>query len=267
MKKGNLSNFAHRAQNGLSKHSPEIFLGLGLIGAGTSVVLAIKATPKAMQLIENEKIYKEESGEEFTKFDYLKVGWRPYLPAAITFGASVMCLVGSRSIGARRTAALATAYQITETAFSEYRDAAIEALGDKQEKVIREKVAEKQLSKNPLSEANIIISKKDNTLFYDPWSGRYFESDIDIIKRIINDLNRELMMDMSGYMSLNSLYSRISTESKIELENTKAGEVLGWNISDGLIKEHFIPRITEDNKPCVVLDFENPPVYGYTSNY
>lgn len=267
MKKGILSNFAHGAQNGLSKHSPEIFLGLGLIGAGTSIVLAVKATPKAMQLIENEKSNKEKGGEEFTKIDYLKVGWRPYLPAVVTFGASVGCLIGSRSIGARRTAALATAYQITETAFSEYRNAAVEALGDKQEKIIREKVAEKKLAQNPMNESNVIISKKDNTLFYDPWSGRYFESDIDVIKRIINDLNREMMMDMSGYISLNTLYSRISNASNIDLECTNSGEVLGWNISDGLIKEHFIPKITEDNKACIVLDFDNPPVYGYENNY
>ena len=36
----------------LIKHSPEILTGIGIAGAITSTVLAVKATPKAIRLIE-----------------------------------------------------------------------------------------------------------------------------------------------------------------------------------------------------------------------
>ena len=39
----------------LSNHSPEILIGLGIASMTTSTILAVKATPKALKLLEYEK--------------------------------------------------------------------------------------------------------------------------------------------------------------------------------------------------------------------
>ena len=47
MRKNNLSLVLKGAQTFLSKHSPEILVGLGITGMVTTTMLAVKATPKA----------------------------------------------------------------------------------------------------------------------------------------------------------------------------------------------------------------------------
>jgi len=44
--------------------------------------------------------------------------------------ATIMCVVGSNSINARRVAALASLYSITETALDEYKAKVVETIGE-----------------------------------------------------------------------------------------------------------------------------------------
>ena len=48
----NISTIIKSTKSFLGKHSPEIFTGLGIAGMITTAVLAVKATPKAVELIE-----------------------------------------------------------------------------------------------------------------------------------------------------------------------------------------------------------------------
>ena len=54
MKKSFVKNLIKGVLIGFDKHSPEILIGLGIASAVTSTVLAVKATPKALQLIKEE---------------------------------------------------------------------------------------------------------------------------------------------------------------------------------------------------------------------
>ena len=55
MNKKDVTKFISVAKATLSKKSPEILTGLGIAGMVTTTVLAVKATPKALELIEDEK--------------------------------------------------------------------------------------------------------------------------------------------------------------------------------------------------------------------
>ena len=62
MNKKDVTNFINSAKTALSKRSPEILTGLGIAGMITTTVLAVKATPKAISLLEEAKLdshYKE----------------------------------------------------------------------------------------------------------------------------------------------------------------------------------------------------------------
>ena len=50
----------------VSEKSPEILIGIGLAGMLTSTVLAVKATPKALDILEEHK------DEDLTNFDKVK---------------------------------------------------------------------------------------------------------------------------------------------------------------------------------------------------
>lgn len=275
MKKPNVTNIFKTAGATVSRHSPEILTGIGIAGMCTTVILAVKATPKALRLIEDEKnrqncgLYKEakDNGydscprvDQLKLLEVVKVAWKPYIPAAVSGIVSISCLIGANSVNARRNAALATAYKLSETAFAEYRDKVVETVGEKKEKVVREKVNEKRITDNPVTKNEIIITEKGNTLFYDVMSSRYFKSDIDTIKRIENKLNKRMLSEM--YISLSEFYDEIG------IDHTKNSDDLGWNINkDGLIEFDFDSKIADDGTPCIVLDYMVAPRYDFSTLY
>ena len=55
MKKPNISNLIKNVQVSLDKNSPKILLAVGIAGAVITVVTAVKATPKAMRMIDEAK--------------------------------------------------------------------------------------------------------------------------------------------------------------------------------------------------------------------
>ena len=257
MNKTKLPNFIKKAGRSISKHSPGILTGIGIAGMITSTVLAVKATPKAVQIIEEEK--KEKETEKLPTKDIVKITWKCYIPSAVTCAASVACLIGARSVQSKRTAALATAYKLSETALNDYREKVIETIGEKKEKTIRDEVAKEQVKRDPVSTREIILTEKGNTLCYDVISGRYFKSDIDKIKRAENELNKKLLSEM--YLSLNEFYDALG------LKPTSLGNELGWNLDDGLIDIHFSSQIADNDTPCVVVDYHIAPRYGYEKLY
>lgn len=248
-----MTKFFKSTRKFLGKHSPEILTGIGVTGMITTTVLAVKATPKAIMLIENRK--EELETETLTVVETVKTAWKPYIPAATLCIASVSCIIGASAVNYKRNAALATAYAISESTLLRYRDKVIDTIGEKKEKEVREKVAQDEINNNPVSNSQVIITAKGDTLCRDAISGRYFKSDIDKIKKVVNELNRQLTYQ--HYVSLNDLYYELG------LDGVKNGSMLGWNLDDGLIDLEFNACLAEDDKPCLVIDYNIAPRYDF----
>lgn len=240
-------------RSGLAKHSPAILTALGITGMIGTTVLAVKATPKALDLIENKK--EELDKDKLTVVETVKATWKCYAPAAVTCVTSAACLIGASSVHTKRNAALATAYKLSESALIEYRDKVVETIGEKKEQSVRDAIAKDHVEKNPITNNEVIITDRGYTLCYDELSGRYFYSDIEKIKKAANELNRQMLNDM--YVSLNELYYELG------LEGTKLGEQMGWNVDRGLIDLKFSATVSADDRPCIVLDYRVPPMYDY----
>jgi hypothetical protein len=248
------SKFIRDAQATLTKHSPEILTGIGIAGMITTTVLAVKATPKALQGIEEAK--KEQGVDKLTPVDTVKTAWKCYVPAAVTGVVSVGCLIGASSVNARRMTALTTAYKLSETALTEYKDKVIETIGEKKEKTVREKVAEKKVKDNPVTSSEILFTGNGDTRFYDPMSGRHFTSNLDKVKKAENNLNNTMLHSITGHASLNDLYDELG------LPHTNVGDEFGWN-AENLIKMDVHAVVDDDGNPTIVLDYVNRPDYNY----
>lgn len=254
MGKPNLAKLIKSTRTFTSKHRPEILTGLGITLAYTAIGLAVKATPKAMELIEEEKEVLEV--DELTKFETFKAAWKPYVPAAATAILSTACLIGASSEGARRTAALATAYKLSETAIAEYKEKVVETIGEKKEKTVREKVSQEQIERTPVVQHEVIMTGRGQTLCFDPLSSRYFRSDIDKIHKAENELNRRMLHDICGYASINDFYNELG------LPHTDIGDMLGWN-ADHLIYIDIDSHVTAEGEPCIVVGHHTGPKYDY----
>lgn len=250
----NLSNITKSIRTTLKKRSPEILTGIGIAGMIATTVMAVQATPKALVLIEERKEALEV--EELAITETIKAAWKCYIPTAVTGALSIACIVGASSVNARRNAAIATAYTLSETAMREYKDKVIETIGEKKEQSVRDAIAKDRIDKNPVTKNEVVITEKGNTLCYDSISGRYFKSDIEKLKGAINELNRQMLND--GSVSLNDFYYEIG------LDNIKIGDDLGWDTrQEELIELNFSSQLADDGTPCLVLDFAIAPKYDY----
>lgn len=261
MNKQALSKFARDMRRSLSRHSPELLMGIGIAGMITTTIVAVKATPKAVRLLEEKK--RELEVEKLTPVEVVKTTWKCYAPAAVSGVASIACLVGSHSVNVRRNAALATAYKLSETAFTEYRESVAETIGEKKEKVVRDRMSEKQVKDNPVSKTDIIVTGRGKTLFFEPLSHRYFYSTIEHIKRAENKLNKDIITDpFDAGVTVNDFYSEIG------IPTTATGDNLGWKLGIGLIDIYPSAQMAEEGsehegEPCIVLNYYNPPKYEF----
>ena len=260
MNKQTLSKMTRDVKRSLSKRSPEILMGIGIAGMITTTIIAVRATPKAVLLLEERK--KELEVDKLAPAEVVKTTWKCYVPAAISGVASIACIVGSNSVNARRNAALATAYKLSETAFVEYRDKVIDTIGEKKEKTVRDKVSEQQIKDNPVNRTEIIMTGKGQTLFFDPLSHRYFYSDMEKVRRAENKLNKQIITDAFDIgVTINDFYDEIG------IPGTATGDSLGWKL-DYLIDIYPSAQIAEEGsehegEPCIVLNHYNPPRYEF----
>lgn len=241
----------------LTKYSPGILTGIGITGMIGATFMAVKATPKALYLIEAKK--EESEVEELTPVETIKTCWKCYIPATLTTVLSAVCLIGASTVSAKRNAALATAYSISEAALREYQEKVVEVVGEKKEKAVRDAVAKDQIERDPVTKSEVvIIDSNSNTLCYEPLSGRYFKSTIDKIKKAEIKLDRQMIQEM--YVSLNDFYWEIG------LDGTDLGDQMGWNLSKGYMDLSFSSQLADDGTPCAVIVYGIPPVYDY-QNY
>lgn len=252
-----ITSFLKKVELQMVKHSPEILTGVGIAGMITAGIMAVKATPRALDLM--AEIHEKEEELELDKKEVSKeivTKVAPvYIPSLLVTALSATCLISATSVNCRRTAALATAYSLSENALKEYQEKVIETFGEKKERSVRDAIAKDKIEKNPVRNNEVILTKKGDTLCYDTISGRYFRSDMDKIKKIENELNRRLLSEM--YISLNEFYYELG------LQCTKNGHDLGWNVDDGLINIRFSAQIADDDSPCIVIDYDYAPRYDF----
>jgi hypothetical protein len=244
-------NSIYQLRNVLQKNSPTILTGLSVAGLIGTAIMAVKATPRAIALIEREEALLVDP---LSKKDIIRVAWRCYVPAALMGLASCACIIGANSVHTRRHAALAGVYSLSEKALREYQKKVEEKIGTPKAKEIKSEIAADRVKDNPIDNHEVYITGRGDTLCYDSLSGRYFKSDIECIRQALNKLSRDLLSE--NFIALNDVYSELG------LKQTTVGDMLGWYVEDGLITPHFTSQLTDSGIPCLVLDYETEPRYN-----
>lgn len=248
-----MNTFLINVSKQLTKHSPTILTALASAGLVSTAVLAVKSTPKALDIIQDWEVTNKEIADTKQMF---KLCWKEYIPSAVIGGISIGCIIFANRINLRRAAAIASVYSVSEAALKEYKDKVITEFGKNKAQKIKDEILKDKIIKNPVKDNEIIITGKGDTKCYDALAGRYFKGDIEYIKRSLNELSMELINN--DFVSLNDLYY------KLNMRGTKLGDLVGWFVSDGkIIEGDFSSCLDEDGVPCLVLDFYTEPRYNY----
>ena len=263
----NIKSKAKQVVDKVDTKRPEIFTGLGIVLGITAAVKACKATPVALKLIDEAKKAKEQESNdkesvELSAYETVQAGIKPYIPSLIMGVGSIALIISANRISFKRTAALSTAYKISEKALLDYKDAVIETVGEKKAEEVRKRVAVKQVEKNQPDKGKILVVSDSGVWCLESFTGRYFQTDVESIRHAENEMNKILLRD--GNASYNELCAELNIES------TKVGNDLGWNqyrLEKGLLEFYYDSTdITPDGKPCLVLSYSKSPEYGYTKS-
>lgn len=218
----------------IKRNAPTILTCLGAVGVVATAVMAVKETPKAMTLLENAK---EEKGEELTKFEKVKVAGPVYIPSVLTGAATIACIFGSNVISKNQQAAIMSAYALLDNSYKEYKKKTDELYGEEAGKQIRGEIAKDKYTGDEVS------LDDDKELFYDFYSGRYFESTKQEVLWAQYETNRSMFVNYS--VGVNEYYDLLGLEPLPEYE------MLGWTC--GQIEEmYWHPWIEFDNEETVI---------------
>ena len=196
----------------LKNNSSTILSIIGSVGVVATSVLAVKATPKAMKLIEFEK--NMNNTDELSKSKIIKVAWKPYIPSILCGVSTITCIFGSNYINKKNQKALISAYGMLNTAYLNYKSKVNKLYGNEANKKIYKEIARSQKIEKVKIEDN-------EELFFDMESMRYFSSSIEKIREAEELFNEHLHYD--GYAYLNDLYDLLG------LEHVDYGYEIGWS--------------------------------------
>lgn len=254
-----LAQLFRRAQKLTIDHSPVILTGIAVAGTVTTAYLTGKATLKADRIIRaEEKEGRVSTGDPSYAIHNRRkaeLTWRFYIPPVTTGLLTVTCIIGANRIGTRRAAAVAAAYTLSEKAFLEYRDKVVEKLGDKKEQSLRDELAQERVTRNPGDSSKLVIIDGKSVLCYEAFTGRYFISDMETLRKAQNDIN--FQVNNQYYASLTDFYDLVG------LTSTSMSDEVGWN-ADKLLDLKFSTTMSEDGRPCIVINYAVAPVRDYS---
>lgn len=250
----NLTAFLRRIEKFSIDNSPTILTTVGVVGTIGTAVLTHRAALKADLILSqwDQGLARDDLPPAGRK-EKVNLVWKEYLPAFLVGSLTVTCIVGANRIGSKRAAALAAAYTISEKTFEEYRHKVVKHIGSSKEEKIRDEIAQDRVDNRPVSK-EVIIAGNGNVLCFDAYSGRYFNSTMENLKRAQNDTNYQVLND--GYASLSDFYERIG------LPATDASEEVGWT-QDKSLELEFSTTLSDDGRPCLSFSFFVAPVRNY----
>ena len=251
-----LAKFTKNLGGLISKNSPHILTGLGCAGVVSTTILAAKASPKAIAILEEEVEYrKRKKITPMSKIDKVKLTWKCYIPTGVVGATTIGCIIGANTVHTKRNAALASLYVLSESTFREYKSKVVQEIGKPRETKVRDEIAKDHIANNPPQAGSVIFTGSGDVLCCDKLGERYFYSSYETIRQKVNDLNFRLRHEMR--LNLNEFYYEMN------LAPTKLGEMMEFNIDKGQIDPTYSTQLTEEGKPCLVIDMDVYPIDFY----
>lgn len=262
----------HKSGLHIGKYFPIMLSCIASAGVIITAVSAVKATPKAVELIKADSREKH-SGDAYayTKREAISAAWKCYIPAAVFGISTIACIMGINSLNKRQQAALTSAYALVQNSYKEYKDKLKELYGEEThnavvDAIVKEKCEDVYISApggfyNSTLDFDESAEPEITRTFYDSFSQRYFETTIANVIEAEYHLNRNYML--GGDVTLNDFYELLG------LEKTDIGSTLGWSSYTGdILWLDFNHRLTtlDDGMEIFIIDMVFEPTADYMEN-
>lgn len=252
-----LKNLQIQAQQFAKENSSAILTAGGCVGVVATAVLTGKAAVKAHWYIATKEAELEPLEERMSTMDKVVLVGPVFIPPVAVGAATIGSIVAANMMSAKRAAALAAAYGVSQRQLDEYKAKVQEKLTGPKNQAIKDEIAEDRVRDNPPKEKEVIILAGGDVLCYDMLTGRYFRSTVEQLRKAEAKLNAQLVNHQAA--SLSDFYDEIG------LPSTSFTETVGWNMAgqDLPLAMELSTIMTPDEKPCVAIDFSTMPAPNY----
>jgi hypothetical protein len=248
-----MNKFLRRSKSFLNRNGSTILTYIGGAGVIATAVMAVRATPKALDLLDDAR---NEKGDDLTKLEAVKVAGPVYIPAIVVGASTIACIFGANILNKHQQATLMSAYALLDTTHKDYKNKVKELYGEEANEKVVEEIAKDKYDETDISES---IGKQ---LFYDDFSGRYFESTMENVIRAQYAINRKI--SLHGGACLNEWYE------ELDIPPTEYGGGLGW--SSGMLMDYqwsgwleFVHKkaLINDDLECYIITMSVDPMFDY----
>jgi hypothetical protein len=249
-----------KAVSFLSENASAFLTAGGVIGTVGTAVLTGRAAFKAAEIInqaETDRYVEDASDFELSKTDKVKLVGVQFAPPMLLGLATIAAIIMANRMSAQRAAALAAAYGISQKNLEEYKHKLEEKLGTKKATDIRDAIQQDRVNESPPNKQIVIIGNGE-VLCFDAFSGRYFKSTVDYIKRAEAVVNREIIM--GNECSLSVFYD------ELDLPQISLSTEVGWNINH-TCEVQISTVMSPDEQPCLCIEFAQLPIMEYRIRY
>jgi len=216
---------------GISDHAPALLMGAAGAGFITTVILAVKATPKAMEHIADKK--KELGKEKLTVKETVQACGKDYIPAVVSGVLATGATIGAAVCAEKEhkvSAGALTALSMSEKTIEDMREAAKEVVGKTKASDIDAKVAEKKVQEDIRTGANTYPALEPGQMWFrDEITGQSFIARPGDIDKAISSANEDLGNSYDGFLCVNSLidnYQQVEIGDRLTTPNL---EHIGWS--------------------------------------
>lgn len=249
------------------KYSPVALSCVASVGVVVTAVVAVKATPKAVELIRTDSRRNHDGDPHaYTKKEAIISAWKCYIPAVVFGASTIACIMGANALNSRQQAALTSAYALLNNSYKEYKDKLKELYGEEAHQRIMKELAVEKSKKMPITAISCFSSHtlgfddldEKECLFYDAMGDRYFTSTIIRVLEAEYHFNRNFCL---GWIpSLNDFYEFLG------LEKTEYGDTVGWTNSNGdyyWIDFFHLHTDIDGTMDCWVIEAEQTPTADF----
>lgn len=253
------------------KNAPMLLMIAGIGGLAATVISAIKATPLAIDKMDDEIARRYEEGEieyedlpmsvnksdmayrfeELGPKQIVKSCWKCYVPTVILGALSISAFIGSYKVSTARLTAMTAMYEFTANAYDRYRRNVAKVSPKTDAKATKASRDEKV---KEISESKFEGVTEGKEVCIDLFTGNVFYSTReDVLAAVSKMKDRFLSGEM--FISLNEFYD------EVDANHVEVGDDVGWT-PETYLDVQFDSTL-RNGKPCLTIGYFANPRFDY----
>lgn len=227
----------------LFRHAPAILTGIGIASNISSVIFAVKVTPRAARMLEEKK--KELGVEKLPLKEIVKTCGRLYIPTALSMLSTTGCFVGINTAHGKQKAVIAGLYSGAMETIQSYQKKIAEELGPEKEKEIREEVNKEA---KPMTPQQTVMLVGNGRYLYRFYGARAYLTERDVL-RAESRLNKKMYGGPEMYVRVEEIAEELGMNPSSIPADIRRKTV---SIDDG-VEFLYEPIIDDTGEPGIEL--------------